>query len=149
MRLSVVSTISSYEHHKVEDTSSSRVEAGLPALVARLEEAALRRKVQAEIWAERARERERLSRDWQTRKEAKDKLLHRLGNLEEMAKNLDRAESLRRLKAKLEASAGLRSDIFEVLELLTKLADWLDPLTHTPWLGIDDVADRNPYSVYP
>jgi hypothetical protein len=149
IRLSVVSTVSSYEHQKTEDASSSPVEARLPALVTRLEEAALRRKVQVDIHAERARERERLSREWQTRKEAKDKLLHRLASLEEMAKNLDRAQSLRRLKAKLEASAGLRTDLCEDLELLTKLADWLDPLTHAPWPGIDDVPDRNPYGLYP
>lgn len=145
LRLSVVTTISGYEHQKIEDTSSSQVEARLPALVNRLEEAALRFRVQAEIRADKARERERLSREWQIQKEARDKLLHRLAGLEEMAKNLDRADSLRRLRAKLGASAGLRTDLCEDLELLTKLADWLDPLTHTPWPGIDDVPDSNPY----
>ena len=151
IKLSVVSTISSYEHQKAEDTSTSQIEAKLPALVARLEEAALRCKVQADMFAERARERERLSREWQTRKEAKDKFLQKLASLEEMAKNLDRAESLRRLKIKLEASAGLRTDLCQDLdlELLEKLADWLDPSTHAPWPEIDDVPDKNPYNRYP
>jgi hypothetical protein len=149
IRLSVVRTISSYEHQKAEDTPTSQVEAKLLALVARLEETALRRKVQADMFAERARERERLSREWQTRKEVKDKFLQQLAGLEEMAKNLDRAESLRRLKIKLEASADLRTDLCQDLVLLAKLADWLDPSTHVPWPGIDDVPDKNPYGRYP
>jgi len=149
IRLSVVSTISSYEHQKAEDTSTSRIEAKLPALVARLEETALHSKVRADMFAERARERERLSREWQTRKEIKDKFLQKLAGLEELAKNLDRAESLRRLKIKLDASAGLLPDLCPDLELLTTLADWLDPSTHAPWPGVDDVPDKNPYGWYP
>lgn len=149
IRLSVVSTISSYEHQKAEDTSTSRIEAKLPALVARLEEAALRCKVQADMVAERVRERERLSHEWQMRKEVKDAFLQKLAGLEEMARNLDRAESLRRLKTRLEAFADRRTDLCRDLELLTKLADWLDPSTHAPWPEIDDVPDRNPYGRYP
>jgi hypothetical protein len=148
IRLSIVGTLSSYEHQKTEDTLSSRVEARLPVLVTRLEEAALRRKVQADIYAERARERERLSREWQARKEAKDKFLHRLAGFEDMARNLDRAESLRRLKARLEASTEPGTIPCEDLELLARLADWLDPSTHAPQPGVDDVPDRNPYGLH-
>lgn len=142
--LSVVSVVSYYEYQKTEDTPSSRIEAKLAALVTRLDEQALRRKVEADISAERAQARERRSQEWRTQKEAKDKLLKTLADFEAMARNLDRAESLRRLRVKLEAS-GLRTNLCEELDLLTKLADWLDPTTHESWPGIDDVPDQNPY----
>jgi hypothetical protein len=143
--LSVVSVVSYYEYQKTEDTPSSRIEAKLAALVTRFEEAALRRKVEADIQAERTRARERRSQEWRAQKEAKDQLLKTLARLEDMARNLDRAESLRRLKVKLEAYSGPRTNLCDELELLTKLADWLDPTTHAPWPGIDDVPDHNPY----
>jgi hypothetical protein len=146
--LSVVSVVSYYEYQKTEDTPSSRIEAKLPALVTRLEEAAVRRKVASDIQAERGRERERRSHEWKAQKEAKDKLLETLARLEDMARNLDRAESLRRLKAKLEVCGGLRADLYGELELLTKLADWLDPMTHESWPGIDDVPDKNPHGLF-
>lgn len=146
--VSVVSVLSYYEYQKTEDTLSSRIEAKLAALVTRLEEAALRRKVEADIQAERARERERRAHEWRAQKETKDKLLKDLARLEDMAKNLDRAESLRRLTVKLEACSGPRTNLCEELELLTKLADWLDPTTHEPWPGIDDVPDQNPYGLF-
>lgn len=104
--LSVVSVVSYYEYQKTEDTPSSRIEAKLTALVTRLEEAALRRKVEADIQAERARAREQRVHEWRAKKETKDKLLKTLAHLEEMARNLDRAESLRRLKVRLEACGG-------------------------------------------
>jgi len=146
--LSVVSVVSYYECQKTEDTPSSRIEAKLAALVIRLEEAALRRKVDGDIQAERARERERRSNAWRAQKEAKDKLLQTLARLEEIARNLDRAESLRRLKAKLDSCGSFRADLCEELDLLTKLAEWLDPSTHAPWPEIDDVPDKNPYGFF-
>jgi hypothetical protein len=148
IRMSIVGTISSYEHQRTEDTSASRVEARLSSLITRLEAEALRCKVQADMYAERARERERLSREWQTRKEAKDKFLFRLAGFEDMAKNLDRAKSLRRLKARLETSMDPGAVPREDLELLARLVDWLDPSTHAPWPGVDDVPDRNPYGLH-
>ena len=144
----MVSVVSYYEYQKTEDTSASRIEAKLAALVNRLEEASLRRKVEADIQAERARERERRSHEWRAQKEVKDKLLKTLVRLEDMARNLDRAESLRRLKAKLEAYQGPRSDLCKELELLAKLANWLDPTTHESWHEIDDVPDQNPYGLF-
>lgn len=146
--LSVVSVVSHYEYQKIEDTPSSRIEAKLDALIIRLEEAALRRKVEADIQAERAQAREQRSHEWRAQKEAKDKLLKTFARLENMATNLDRAESLRRLRAKLEASHGPRINLHDELELLTKLADWLDPTTHKAWPGIDDVPDQNPYGLF-
>jgi hypothetical protein len=145
--LSVVSVVSYYEYQKTEDTPSSRIEAKLAALVTRLDEQALRRKVEADISSERAQARERRSQEWRTQKEAKDKLLKTLANLEAMARSLDRAESLRRLRVKLEAR-GLRTNLCEELDLLTKLADWLDPTTHESWPGIDDVPDQNPHGLF-
>jgi hypothetical protein len=146
--LSVVSVVSYYEYQKTEDTSASRIEVKLAALVTRLEEAALRRKVEADIQAERTRERERRSHEWRAQKEVKDELLKTLARLEDMARNLDRAESLRRLKAKLETYQGPRSDFCKELELLAKLANWLDPTTHESWPEIDDVPDQNPYGLF-
>lgn len=142
--LSVVSVVSYYDIQKTEDSASSTIETRLPALVTRLEEASLRRKVELDVMAEKQRERERLSAEWQARKQNKDKLLQKLASLEEMAKDLDRAESLRRLKAKLEVLGKPTLEHQENLQLLAKMADWLDPLVDEAWSEIDDVPDKDP-----
>lgn len=62
-----------------------------------------------------------------------------------MAKDLDRARTLRRLMNEIAASPAAPAELVGSLELMALLADWLDPLVNAPWPEVDSISDRNPY----
>jgi hypothetical protein len=142
---SIIRVGSHYETQKTEDTSSSKVEDKLNSLILRLEELSLRRKVELEIRHEKELECQRLTKIWTAQKAHKDALLRQLTIFETMAKNLDRAESLRRLAEKTRHQAIVPAALSTNLELLALMADWLDPLIGQHWPDVDDVPENNPH----
>lgn len=64
-----------------------------------------------------------------------------------MAKDLDRARSLRRSMDEIAASPAAPAELVSSLELMALMADWLDPLDplKAPWPEVDAVGERNPY----
>jgi hypothetical protein len=138
---------SNYEVKKTEDTSSSQVEDKLSSLIVRLEELSLRRKVQLEIRHERELERQRQTKIWEAKKAHRAALLLQLTTFEAMAKNLDRADSLRRLAKRAGELEEVPAALSGALELLALMADWLDPLVKQRWPDVDDVPEINPCRV--
>ena len=67
---------------------------------------------------------------------------------EQMSKDLDRAESLRRFRDRVKAHPSPPAELIGSLEQLTLMADWLDPLIKAPWPGVDDVGEKNPHGSY-
>ncbi|WP_426112400.1 hypothetical protein [Massilia sp. PWRC2] len=59
-----------------------------------------------------------------------------------MAKDLDRAGSLRRFVDEIAASKTAPAELARSLELMALMANWLDP---APWPEVDRVAESNPY----
>jgi hypothetical protein len=43
------------------------------------------------------------------------------------------------------ASKAALAELVGNLELMTLMADWLDPLVKAPWPEVDGVGDRNPH----
>lgn len=62
-----------------------------------------------------------------------------------MAKDLDRARSLRRFIDEVAASPAAPAELVGSLELMALMADWLDPLVKAPWPEVDCVGDKNPF----
>ena len=63
----------------------------------------------------------------------------------EMAKDPDRARSLRRFVDEIAATKAAPGELVRNLELMALMADWLDPLVNAAWPEVDGVAERNPY----
>lgn len=145
LSLSVVSVVSYYEYQKTEDTPASKIEDKLHNLINRLKEASLRKKLEKELCAERELERRKKSAAWAQRKAEKDVLLGKLALFEKMAQDLDRAESLRRLRDRISTHLLPWPAPAEIVDHLTLMANWLDPLVKQVWPEIDDGPDKNPY----
>lgn len=137
-----------YVIQRIEDTPLTRVEDKLFALIERLEALALEQKLKEDLAKEAALERERQSEIWKQRKAVKDAMVKKLEWFESLARDLDRAESLRRLAKKISGSPGARSDLVDNLALLERMANWLDPLVAQHWPEIDDTPDKNPFSCW-
>ena len=146
LKLSICSVVSASVERKIEDTAASQLDARIPTLVLSVEAKSLTNRIEQQIQHEKALETARKTAAWQERKQNKDGLLKRLAEFEAMARDLDRATSLRRFIATVlsavQAPAHLKTDI----DLLSQMADWLDPVCHRPWPEVDDVPDRNPHS---
>ncbi|MES2299468.1 MAG: hypothetical protein V4582_20695 [Pseudomonadota bacterium] len=141
----IVDATSNYDCCKVEDTVRGTIEDKIKRTVQSVTDAALRRKVQNELRAERELVRRRKAQEWEAAKANKDALLAQLTAFEKMAKDLDRARSLRRFVDEISASPAAPEKLVGGLELMTLMADWLDPLVKAPWPAVDDVGERNPH----
>jgi hypothetical protein len=142
---SIVDAATYYERYKVEDTVRGTIEVKVRKAVHWLAHAALRRKVENEVRAERELARRVKAQTWETEKANKDALLAALAGFEKMAKDLDRSRSLRRLMEEIVASSAAPAELVGSLELMALMADWLDPLVKAPWPEVDGISERNPY----
>lgn len=95
--------------------------------------------------AERELARRKKAKEWDTAKANKDTLLAKLTAFEQMAKDLDRARSLRHFLDEIGTSTAAPAELVRNLELMTLMANWLDPLAKAPWPEVDDVGDYNPH----
>jgi hypothetical protein len=142
---SIVDASTYYESYKVEDTVRGAIEVKVKKAVHWVADAALRRNVENEVRAERELVRRKKAQEWEAAKANKDALLAQLTAFEKMAKDLDRARSLRRLIEEITASRAAPAELVGSMELMALMADWLDPLVKAPWPEVDDVGDKNPY----
>ncbi len=142
---SIVDAATNYESCRVEDTVRATIEDKVKRTVQSVADAALRRKLQNELRAEREAVRRQKSQEWDVAKAHKDTLLARLASFEKMARELDRARSLRRFMDEVAASKAAPAELVGSLELMALMADWLDPLVKEPWPEVDGVGDMNPY----
>lgn len=63
-----------------------------------------------------------------------------------MAKDLDRAKSLRRLVDDVLANqVTAPAELVSSIEQIVHMADWLDPLVKAPWSEVDSIGDKNPF----
>ena len=149
MSASIVDAATYYENCKVEDTARGTIEDKVKKAVQSAADSAIRRNVENEVRAEREVARRKNAREWEAAKANKDSLLATLAVFEKMARDLDRARSLRRLMNEValnQTSAPL--ELLENLELIARMADWLDPLIKAPWPEVDSVGDRNPFGSF-
>jgi hypothetical protein len=142
---SIVSASTYYDSCKVDDTARGTIELKAQKAVRSVADAAIRRNVENEVRAERELARRAKAQKWDAAKANKDSLLAKLAAFEKMAKDLDRARSLRRFIEDVAASKTAPAELIDRLKLMTLMANWLDPLVKAPWLEVDEVADRNPY----
>ena len=142
---SIVDATTNYESCKIEDTVRGTIEVKMGKAVRGVNDAALRRNIENEVRAEREAVRRRKSQEWDVAKAQKDSLLKQLASFEKMATDLDRARSLRRFMAEIVASKSAPAELLNSLELMTLMADWLDPLVKAPWAEVDSVGERNPH----
>jgi hypothetical protein len=112
-------------------------------------DSAIRRNVENEVRAERERARQKKAEEWEAAKANKDLLLAKLAEFEKMAKDLERARSLRRLIEDVSANqATAPAELVSSVELMAHMADWLDPLVRAPWPEVDSVGDKNPFKYF-
>jgi hypothetical protein len=142
---SIVDAATYYERYKVEDTVRGMIEVKIRKAVHWVADAALRRNVENEVRAERELDRRKKAQEWEVAKENRDALLAKLNGFEKMAKDLERARSLRRLMDEIAASPTAPAELLSSLELMALMADWLDPLVKAPWPEVDGVSERNQY----
>jgi hypothetical protein len=141
----IVSASTYYESSKLEDTARGTIELKVKKAVRSVDDAALRRNVENEVRAERELARRKKAQEWDIAKANKDALLAKLAAFEKMAKDLDRARSLRRFRDEITASNTAPADLSGSLELMALMADWLDPLVKAPWPEVDAIGDKNPH----
>lgn len=142
---SIVDIAGYYERYKVEDTPHRTIEFKVRKAIRWIEDAALRRNIENEVRAERELVRRMKAQEWEATKVNKGALLAKLAAFEKMAKDLDRARSLRRLMDEIVASQAAPEELVRNLELMALMADWIDPLVKAPWPEVDTVADKNPH----
>lgn len=146
---SIVDAATYYESCKVEDTARRKIEDKIKKVVQSAADSAIRRNIENEVRAEREAARRKKTQEWEAAKANKDSLLATLAEFEKIARDLDRARSLRRLMNDVETSqASAPAELVKNLELMARMADWLDPLVKAPWPEIDSVGDRNPFGSY-
>lgn len=142
---SIVDAATYHDKRKIEDTARGTIELKVHKAVRSVADEALRWKVEIEVRAERELARRQKAQEWDAAKANKDSLLARLAAFEKMAKDLDRARSLRRLMDEIAASKTAPADLVDGLELMALMANWLDPLVKAPWPEVDAIGDRNPH----
>lgn len=149
MSVSIIDAATYYENCKVEDTARGTIEDKVKKSIQSAADSAIRRKVENEVRAERELARRKKAQEWEIAKANKDLLLATLAGFEKMAKDLDRARSLRRLIDDVAAShASAPAELVQNLELMAQMANWLDPLVRAPWPEVDAVGDRNPFGSF-
>jgi hypothetical protein len=145
LHATIVGADTYYSSSKIEDTARGTIEDKVKRTVQSVADAALRRKVQTDLQAERELVRRTKAKEWEAAKSTKDQLLAALASFEKMAADLDRARSLRRLMKEIVASQTAPAELVSDLELMALMADWLDPLVKAPWPEVDGVGTSNPY----
>lgn len=145
LEVAILDASSYYERYKISDSPKGTIEDKTRGMLQSLEEAALRRKVEIEIRAERELERKKNAKAWENDKANKDKQLAKLTAFEKLASQLDRARSLRRFIDEIRKSPSAPSELTEHLELMQLMANWLDPLVKAPWPDVDTIGETNPY----
>jgi len=135
--VTIHSVISSYEIHKIEDTARGAIEEKAPKVAAQLWESTLKTRVTREVHHGRRVAHEKKVENWRSQKAKKDQLIRRLAGFEQMAKDLDRAESLRRLRDRIATATFAPAALLESVADITHMADWLDPLVRQNWPGVD------------
>jgi hypothetical protein len=146
VHVSIVDATTYYESHKVEDTARGTIEHKAKQTLQSVSDSALRRQIENEVRAEREQARRKKAEEWEVAKAHKDSLLGQLGEFEKMAKDLDRARSLRRLVVDVLANqATAPAELVSNIERIARMADWLDPLVKAPWPEVDSVEDKNPF----
>jgi hypothetical protein len=146
INVSIINATTYYESYKVEDTARGSIEVKVKKALQSVADSAIRRNVENDVRAERERERQRNAEKWEVAKAQKDSLLGQLGEFEKMARDLDRARSLRRLIEDVLANqATAPAQLVSNVELIAHMADWLDPLVKAPWPEVDSVGDKNPF----
>jgi hypothetical protein len=145
LEVAILDASSYYERYKIQDSPKGTIEEKTRGMLQSLEAAALRRKVEIEVRAERELERKKNAKAWEIAKANKDKQLAKLTAFEKLASQLDRARSLRRFIDEIKKSPSAPSELIEHLELMQLMADWLDPLIKAPWPDVDTIGETNPY----
>jgi hypothetical protein len=146
VHVSIVDATTYYGNHKVEDTARGTIEHKIKQALQSVADSALRRQVENQVRAEREQARRTSAEEWEVAKAHKDSLLAQLGEFEKMAKDLDRARSLRRLMEDVLANqVTAPAQLVNSIELIAHMADWLDPLVKAPWPEVDSVGDKNPF----
>ena len=145
MSVSIVDAATYHENCKVEDTARGTIEDKVKKSVQSAADSAIRLKVENEVRAERELSRRKKVQEWEVAKKNKDSLLAKLTAFEKMAKDLDRARSLRRFMDEIAASPAAPAELVGSLDLVALMADWLDPLVKAPWPEVDSIGDKNPY----
>ena len=149
MFASIVDASTYYESCKVEDTARGTIEDKVKKAIQSAADSAIRRNIENEVRAEREAARRKNAQEWEAAKANKDSLLATLDKFEKMARDLERARSLRRLIDEAAAShASAPAELVENLELMAQMANWLDPLVRAPWPEVDAVGDRNPFGSF-
>lgn len=142
---SIVDAATYYDSYKIKDTVRGTIEFKIRKAVRWVDDAALCHNVEKEVRAERELARRKKSQEWEVAKKNKDALLTQLTTFEEMARDLDRARSLRRFLDEIGASKAAPAELVGSLKLMALMADWLDPLVKAPWPEVDGVGDKNPH----
>jgi hypothetical protein len=142
---SIVDAATYYESYKVEDTARGTIEDKVQKAARWVENAAFRHSVEKEVRAERESVRRMKVQDWEAAKKNKDALLAQLTSFEKLSEDLDRARSLHRLIDEIVANKAAPVELVRNLELMTLMANWLDPLVKAPWPEVDGVGDNNPH----
>lgn len=145
LHAAIVDAATYYDRSKIEDAVRATIEDKVRRTVQSVADAALRRSVETDLRAERELVRRRNAQEWEAAKANKDALLATLARVENMAKDLDRARSLRRFMDEIAASQAAPAELVGKLELMALMADWLDPLVRAPWPEVDGVGDKNPH----
>jgi hypothetical protein len=134
-----------YETAVITDTRNTVIDDKIIHLAERIEDIALRSKVQSEMQQEVQQENKRLTQIWEERKASKDALLKELDSFEKLARNLDRAESLRRLAAKINEMPTVPTALAAKRDRMLLMAAWLDPVVAQHWPEVDDVPAYPPH----
>jgi hypothetical protein len=122
---------------KIGDSRTSRVEAKVAEFIIRLRELVIRRKVQAELNAERRVLAEARAEEQRRRAEVRRVALERLKEVEELAMRLHRANRLRSLATIFESNCLSSKDGVVNAQWIRQAADWLDPTVAGRWDEVD------------
>lgn len=134
-----------YEEAVATDTRNTKIEDKILHLAERLEDIALRSKVRSDMQREIQQENKRLAQIWEDQKAIREAQLKELEAFEKHARNLDRAESLRRLAAKIGESPTVPSALAAKRDRILLMADWLDPVIARRWPEVDGVPTYRPF----
>jgi hypothetical protein len=122
---------------KIGDSRTASVESKVVAFINRLRELVIRRRVQAEINAERRVVTEAKAAEDLRLAEIRRKALERLKEVEEWATKLERANRLRSLADRVQAEKLSSNDGVIDAEWIRRAADWLDPTVVRRWDEVD------------
>jgi hypothetical protein len=145
LQASIVDAARYYERYKIQDSARGAIELKIRKVLVEAEDTTLRWKLGRELGAKRELQRKENAQNWERLNETKNKLLTQLAMFETMAKDLERARTLRRFIDEIEANECAPPELQENIALMALMANWLDPLVKAPWPGVDGIGEKNPY----